>query len=344
MAKASKGESSAEREARVSGVVARWIDEQGLDADRVLVVDDDDGGVFRAVKQAGAVPVLWHRHAHGNRKAAPWPDADPPADLAVLRLGRDWANFELQLHAVLSQLRPGGRLWVVGANDEGVKSAPKRMAPLLPTVETLWIKHRVRILEAVRPDGLDLRDQLTDWREQVTLDLPGAGAHTLVSYPGLFAHGRLDDGTAMLLQHLPQVAAGSRVLDFGCGAGAISLAVAAASPGARLFACDVDALAVHAARQNLPQAQVFLGDGWGAIELGARFDLVLSNPPLHRGHAQDPAALDAFVTQAPMRLNGGGRLIMVTWRSSPALRVLGQHFDKVDTLAVDARFQVLSAR
>lgn len=341
MAAPGRAGTASEREARVSGVAARWIDEQGIEG-AVLVVDDEDGAIVDAVRRAGARVTRWHRFARGGRPARPQPPADT-VDQVILRLPRDWPGFELQLHLVLDRLRPGGRLWVVGGNDEGIKSAPRRMAPLVGDVETLWIKHRVRILQATRPDTLPLRADLGAWKESVAVDLPGVGPKTLVSYPGLFAHGRLDEGTARLLAHLPDIPAGSRVLDFGCGAGAVAAAVQARQPAARLFLCDVDALAVEAARENLRDAQVFLGDGWSAIEQGARFDLVLSNPPLHQGQARTLDLLRSFVSQAPMRLTKGGRVMLVTWRTARADRLLAQAFPRVQVIAEDRRFQVLEA-
>ena len=333
----------------MSGVVARYIEDEGLGgAERVLVVDDDDGAIERAVLKAGASRVAWRRMALGGRSASPWPP-EVEVDLAILRLPRDWASFEMHLHAVLGRLRRGGRLWVVGSNDEGIKSAVKRMSPLLGEVETAWIKARARILSGTVPEGslpapASLRVALSDWREERVLELPGLGPTTLSSYPGLFAQGALDEGTALLLSHLPEIAPGQRVLDYGCGPGTIGRAVSLKQPAARIYGCDVDAVAVQAARENLPGAQILLGDGWGAVEMGARFDLILSNPPLHRGQAEDRAALEALIQQAPLRLIGHGRLVLVTWRTANAAALLRQSMGSAELLAEDRRFQVLSAR
>lgn len=330
---------AAEREARVAGVLAGWLDREGLPegAKRVMVVDDDDGGMERALKATGAEVRVWRRRATGGRKASAWPP-EGLVDLAVLRLPRDWASFAMQVDAALGCLRAGGRLWVVGGNDEGIKSAPRRLAM---QVETLWIKRRVRVLEALRPEAVELRGDLAAWRSEVPLELPHVGPRTLASYPGLFAHGRLDDGSRLLLEHLPPVRAGARVLDFGCGAGALSVAIAARQPDARLFMTDVDAVAVAAARENVPGALVLLGDAWSGVELGARFDLIVSNPPLHRGHAGDLQTLDALVQQAPLRLVSGGSLILVTWKNTGVIRKLSDVTRKTEVLAEAGPFIVL---
>ena len=341
-------ETAEQREGRVSGVAAGWIATQGLPpgTGRVLVVDDDDGAIDKAVLGTGVVLERWHRRALNGRKALAWPPPGP-FDLAILRLPRDWAAFAMQVDAARSRLVPGGRLWVVGANDEGIKSAPRHLVESLGSgdVQTLWIKARSRVLEAVVPaTAPPPRDSLAAWREELTLALPGGHVRTLASYPGIFAHGRLDEGSALLISVLPAVQPGQRVLDLGCGAGALSAAVASACAQVRLVLSDVDAVAAAAARENLPGAQVVVGDGWGAIELGARFDMVLSNPPLHRGQSDDRRVLEALIQQGPLRLVSGGRMVLVTWRTAGAGRLLTEAFGRAELLAEDRRYQVWQAQ
>ncbi len=74
-------------------------------------------------------------------------------------------------------------------------------------------------------------------------------------------------------------------LDFGTGSGCIAIALAVKCPAARIVAVDVSADALALARQNAGPAGVserveFLhGDGFAALPTGARFDLIVSNPP-----------------------------------------------------------------
>jgi release factor glutamine methyltransferase len=70
-----------------------------------------------------------------------------------------------------------------------------------------------------------------------------------------------------------------RCLDLGCGTGAIGAAVAAAVPGAEVWAVDVDPAAVACARRNLPADRVLEGDLYQPLRAGLRFDVVLANAP-----------------------------------------------------------------
>jgi release factor glutamine methyltransferase len=74
-------------------------------------------------------------------------------------------------------------------------------------------------------------------------------------------------------------------LDFGTGSGCIAIALAVQCPTARLHALDVSTAALALAKQNAARHAIdsrieFLaGDGFAALLAGARFDLIISNPP-----------------------------------------------------------------
>ena len=77
----------------------------------------------------------------------------------------------------------------------------------------------------------------------------------------------------------------ARALDLGTGSGCLAIALAAKCPAARVVATDIspDALAVarsNAIRHSVAERIDFReGDGFAAVPAGARFDLIVSNPP-----------------------------------------------------------------
>jgi release factor glutamine methyltransferase len=77
----------------------------------------------------------------------------------------------------------------------------------------------------------------------------------------------------------------STALDFGTGSGCMAIALASKCPAAAITAVDIspEALAVargNAASHGLAERIQFLqGDGFAALPAGARFDLIISNPP-----------------------------------------------------------------
>jgi 16S rRNA G1207 methylase RsmC len=102
----------------------------------------------------------------------------------------------------------------------------------------------------------------------------------------VFASQGIDDGTLLLLQHLPEGEPAS-LLDLGCGYGALGLPVAARWPSARCLLVDRDLLAVAASAHNAAALGLFNAEvrpGLGYRELaGERFDWVLCNVPARIG-------------------------------------------------------------
>jgi 16S rRNA G1207 methylase RsmC len=110
----------------------------------------------------------------------------------------------------------------------------------------------------------------------------------------VFSSQRIDEGTLLLLQHLPEGEPRS-VLDLGCGYGALGLPIAARWPQARLVLVDRDLLAVAASAHNaraLRLDNVQARPGLGYRDLNAeRFDWVLCNVPARIG----PGAIRHFL-------------------------------------------------
>jgi 16S rRNA (guanine1207-N2)-methyltransferase len=301
---------------------------------RWLMIDDDADVVAAAL---GDAPVeTWRRRGASARA---WPP-DGPFRAASVRLPQAREALGMTLHATAARLEPGGEIFVYGANDEGIRSVGRVLESLFERPETLDARRHCRVWRALSPaEPRDLRGDLEDWRLSFAVELPG-GCVRVVSYPGVFAHGRLDEGSRQLIEALPALTDGDRVLDFGCGAGIVALAVRQCAPGAVLDLVDDDALAVEAARANVPSATVRLGDGWSALDGEGHYCLIVSNPPLHRGKARDFEVLRELCDRAPRRLRRGGSLLLVTRRALPVAPLLERCFQGVEVAREDSRFRV----
>jgi release factor glutamine methyltransferase len=74
-------------------------------------------------------------------------------------------------------------------------------------------------------------------------------------------------------------------LDFGTGSGCLAIALAVKCPSAQVIALDVSPEAIEVARRNAASHQVearikfIAGDGFAVLDQGAKFNLIVSNPP-----------------------------------------------------------------
>jgi 16S rRNA (guanine1207-N2)-methyltransferase len=334
--------------------MSRWADDPEQAADTLIARDLDaiaPQGRILLVNQGGTLPALmaarglahdlWTRRMMIGRAAAPWPPAGP-FDTALVRLPKARDELEMTAHAVLSVLVPEGRLILYGGNDEGVRSAVGMLEDLAGAVDTIATRGHGRILAVRRPmDANKLRDPLSAWRITSTMEIAGT-RRDWISYPGLFAAGRLDEGTALLLGALPAFAPGARVLDYGCGSGVIGAAALAQEPSIVLDMLDSDTVALEAARENVPGGRPALGTR--VADAGYKtYAAILSNPPLHLGIAEDHALLDRLVTGAPSHLAPGGQVQIVVQRRLPLDRLFAEHFGSADVVAENGRFRVWRA-
>ncbi|TNE40129.1 MAG: class I SAM-dependent methyltransferase [Alphaproteobacteria bacterium] len=300
-----------------------------------LIMNDTSGRLEGALEASR----VWNRRAGQKAAPTPWPEGGPYASV-LLRLPKSKSELTLSLamaHAVLAE---GGKLFLYGSNDEGIKSAAGNLEPYFDRPVTELTKGKGRIIRAAPTK--EPKTTLADWRQEVVMETP-AGTFTLASYPGLFAHGRLDTGTATLLNHLPKTEGPLSVLDYGCGTGIIARAVLAQNPEARLTLFDNDVLALEAAKENVPGATYVLGSELGDLA-STQFDLILSNPPFHVGKDQDFSALEDLCLNASKRLTKGGRLRMVVQRTAPVARWLEESFSSAGIVAENKSFRIWEAR
>lgn len=136
----------------------------------------------------------------------------------------------------------------------------------------------------------------------------------LTTGSGVFAQGRLDVGTGVLLREAAPPEEARSVLDLGCGYGVIGLAIAVAVPTCRVTAVDVNERALLLANENaeaLGVADRFTACRPEAIGEEASYDQIWSNPPIRIGK---DALHDLLLRWLP-RLSPGGSATMVVGKN-----------------------------
>ncbi len=168
-----------------------------------------------------------------------------------------------------------------------------------------------------------------------------------VTTPGVFSADDLDPATELLLETVVLPHRGG-ILDMGCGPGAIGLFAALSMPQTEVTMIDTDIAAVRCAeegirRNEITNARVVASDGIEAIER-KRFDVVLSNPPVHRAGRRDASLVSRFAREAAIAIGRKGRLWLVTAPTVPLQRMLDELFTEI-TVTEDfaQRFRVYDA-
>ena len=169
---------------------------------------------------------------------------------------------------------------------------------------------------------------------------------------GVFSAGKLDPGTAVLLDHVSAPPTGTLV-DLGCGWGPITMAMALQSPEATIWAVDVNERALDLTRRNVKRLRASINAAHVNVATPADvprdllFDELWSNPPIRIGKK----ALHALLTMWLPRLRSGGQAHLVVQRnlgSDSLARWIGgqidndgQHWGEVERVASAKGFRVL---
>ena len=166
---------------------------------------------------------------------------------------------------------------------------------------------------------------------------------TFFTDAGVFSRDGLDRGTEVLLNALPPLS--GRVLDLGCGWGAVGVALGARWPELDIVMTDINSRAVELARRNLAEngvtATVIRGDGFAAVE--GCFDAIVTNPPIRAGKE----VVYGLFARAKDHLKPGGALYVVIRKQQgapSALKYLKETYALAETVDRGSGFHVLRAQ
>ncbi len=111
---------------------------------------------------------------------------------------------------------------------------------------------------------------------------------TVLTDRGVFSGQKVDPGTKVLLELVPPPPPTGTAVDVGCGWGPIAMALADASPQARVIGVDVNPRAVELTnlnleRNSLANARAYLLEDLLGAEPELTCDVIWSNPPIRVG-------------------------------------------------------------
>ena len=227
------------------------------------------------------------------------------------------------------------KIWLVGGNDEGIKSIASTLNGVTSDFETIAIKKRFRLILS-KPTH-NIMEQIP--LEKTTINLLEQQMEWTIS-PSAFAKGTLDQGTALLLEYIqnfPRKRA-LQLVDFASGTGVLAWGLKHVYPDAHIDGIEADSWAMAAAKKNVRGIHWLLSDGWTKMPRDRRYDLIVSNPPVHFGKETDYSILEGLFRGAKDRLHRRGEIWLVLQSHISLTKLLPQ--SRAEVLEESAGYRI----
>jgi len=228
---------------------------------------------------------------------------------ALIYLPKSKPLIDMMLALVSGMVKIGGTVVLVGGNDAGIRSANEIFEKNIGPVEQKIVgNHSAMYIGKNQALGAD--KSLSDFLSYQsfiydTMDIE------IASLPGVFSGGKLDAGTKLLLDTIPYTA--KNILDIGCGAGIIGTIYKKKSSESTITMCDMSPIAVETTKKTIEKnkidAKVYLSDVFSKVT--GEYDLILCNPPFHKGIGTDYSFIEVFARDARKHLAKNGSIYIV---------------------------------
>ena len=351
-------------------LVLQHIDSLDGDGGSILIVNDAHGALSVALAERRpttltdsyvSVRAIRRNLAANDLPVEAVTIIDPLAtlprhpDLVVLRVPKSLSMLEFELRRLARVVGPD--TVVVGAamakhiHTSTLEVFDRILGPTTTSLAT----RKARLIHC-QPSA-EREPEPEEWPRRFTVE---PGPITVVNQPSGFSPTRLDAGTALFLEHLPEVGDGDTVIDLGCGNGIVGTVVALDSPGADITFIDESFLAVDSARATyLANTGAAVEDAGGSARFvvgdciahldddppipNASVDLILNNPPFHADNALGDATAWQMFSESRSALRQGGELWVVGNRHLAYHAKLKRLFGNCDVVGSDPKFVVYRA-
>lgn len=302
---------------------------------RVAVLEPPAGydlpfGPDRAVILSTSAPAAARWGARGYEVVPSMPEADHA--LVVVPRAREFARGLVAMAA-----RVPGQIAVDGQKTDGIEGLFRDLkARAADAPGCLSRDHGRLVWLAAAPD-------VEGWG----LAGPAPGPEGWQTQPGVFSHGKIDAGSALLAAALPAKLP-RHVVDLGAGWGFLTAAILSRSAVERVDGIEAEARALDCARRNVtdPRAHWHWADAlsWAPEDrLQPRPGAVVMNPPFHEGRRGAPDLGRGFIAAAARLLGTQGTLYMVANRHLPYEADLRERFREVEEMPGSGAFKLFAA-
>jgi len=335
------------------------------DLGRVLIVNDDFGALTCPLAERDIVvwtdSVLSRRAIAANLAAAGsapltstqvLTGSELPTgefDTVLVRIPKTSALLAHQLVAIRAVCKPTTRVLGTGMARHIHRSTVDLFETVIGPTTTSRATKKARLVHSTLDPAARLA---ANERLAQQLSFTTSTGLRVLENPGTFSAGHVDIGTSLLIDFLRGTEApgqGAVVADLGCGNGILAAAAAQVWRQAQFVLVDVSDLAVAAARLTWAENDLgdrmiaYAGDGFDATA-DSSFDIVITNPPFHHGHALDNAMTDRLLADAARVLKSDGTAYVVVQRHLQLHHRLSRSFGSITIASKHPSHVVLVAQ
>ncbi len=271
---------------------------------------------------------------------------DKSVDHIFYRISKEKAVTHHLINEAHRVLQTGGKLWICGLKNEGIKTYIEKAAALVGCEKSIQKNGMSYSSQLI--NHYESRAQLNDDDYEVLRDCINIGDKTLLSKPGQFGWNKVDEGSEFLVSTTSNLLATrdlEHCLDLGCGYGYITFASQHLNIKMRTLT-DNNAAALTTAKANCDRlgvnAKVTASDA--GEKLGTQFDLILCNPPFHQGFSVDEDLTDKFLRNAANLLLAKGVAYFVVNQFIALEKKALPYFKHINVVARNKSFKVIELR
>ncbi|XQW84590.1 methyltransferase [Thalassotalea piscium] len=234
------------------------------------------------------------------------------------------------------------RVLIVGENNGGIRSLAKTGKSIFSYCEKIdSARHCLLFDVTIIPKKTSFA--VEDWFEYYTVTI-NQDTVQVAALPGVFSQAKLDVGTQVLLENLPNFDNGN-MLDFGCGAGVIAAFIGKRTTNLTLDLADVSALALASAKKTLSlnqlQGKVFPTNSLS--DINEQYQFVISNPPFHQGIKTHYQATEDFLSGISGKITANGSLTIVANSFLKYQPLMEKNFNQVTKIHQEKGFSIYHA-
>lgn len=245
-------------------------------------------------------------------------------------------------------LREGGRLYLVTHVKQGgnahMEVLEEVFGPLTEIVSRGGGGYRVGL--GIKGDSKNIPSNDMDLYGQVEFNVLGR-RFAIETEPSLFSTNDLDRGTRFLLETVEsKLHSFTRMLDLGCGWGAIGIIAVSLNQQGEVVMVDTDFHATATAEQNIRRLgfedRVAVVTTGNLFDISGQFDLIVSNPPFH----ENIFRLIELFKKARSLLTKRGEIYIVVEQSfvEKFKDILTNSFGHFSTVAENEKYSIMASR